>query len=100
MTHSLILIDNKQVLLNRKLITPEASLKLRNYSPDGFAWGYAGSGPAQLALAILQSLYGSEFAMQYYQNFKDSVIAKAKEGPGQIKFKVTDEYKFIIERAE
>ena len=28
-------------------------LDLYNHSPDGFEWGYAGSGPAQLALAIL-----------------------------------------------
>ena len=26
---------------------------LRNHSPDGFEWGYYGSGPAQLALALL-----------------------------------------------
>jgi hypothetical protein len=26
---------------------------LYNHSPTGFAWGYGGSGPAQLALAIL-----------------------------------------------
>lgn len=26
---------------------------LVNHSPDGFEWGYAGSGPSQLALAIL-----------------------------------------------
>ena len=26
---------------------------LRNHSPTGFAWGYGGSGPSQLALAIL-----------------------------------------------
>ena len=31
----------------------EESLKLRNHSPDGFSWGYNGSGPSQLALAIL-----------------------------------------------
>ncbi|HMF28650.1 MAG TPA: DUF6166 domain-containing protein [Candidatus Cybelea sp.] len=28
-------------------------LDLQNHSPDGFEWGYSGSGPAQLALAIL-----------------------------------------------
>ncbi len=28
-------------------------LDLANHSPDGFSWGYGGSGPAQLALAIL-----------------------------------------------
>jgi len=31
--------------------------KVRNHSPDGFEWGYAGSGPAQLALAILCAHY-------------------------------------------
>ena len=28
-------------------------LDLRNHSPTGLEWGYCGSGPAQLALAIL-----------------------------------------------
>lgn len=28
-------------------------LGVRNHSPTGFSWGYNGSGPAQLALAIL-----------------------------------------------
>lgn len=28
-----------------------------NHSPDGFEWGYNGSGPAQLAYAILRSYY-------------------------------------------
>ena len=27
--------------------------KIMNHSPNGFSWGYSGSGPAQLALAIL-----------------------------------------------
>jgi hypothetical protein len=34
-------------------LTPDYSLTLRNHSPTGFEWGYAGSGPAQLALALL-----------------------------------------------
>jgi len=32
----------------------------RNNSPTGFAWGYNGSGPTQLALAILNRLLRSE----------------------------------------
>ena len=28
-------------------------LDLANHSPTGFEWGYGGSGPAQLALALL-----------------------------------------------
>ena len=34
--------------LNRR-----SSLAVRNHSPTGSAWGYGGSGSAQLALAIL-----------------------------------------------
>jgi len=41
------------VLRNERPLSPKASLKLYPHSPDGFNWGYGGSGPAQLALALL-----------------------------------------------
>lgn len=50
-------------------------LDLRNHSPSGFEWGYLGSGPAQLALAILADLFDDHTATQYYQRFKEDVIA-------------------------
>lgn len=31
---------------------------LRNHSPDGFNWGYGGSGPSQLALALVADHLG------------------------------------------
>lgn len=48
---------------------------IRNHSPDGFEWGYGGSGPAQLALAIcLEVLDGQEDAEEkallFYQDVK------------------------------
>lgn len=50
-------------------------LDLRNHSPTGFAWGYGGSGPAQLALAILcHALDSDERALQLYQAFTDAMI--------------------------
>lgn len=42
-----------QVWANGKPLSLERSLKVFNHSPSGFSWGYGGSGPAQLALAIL-----------------------------------------------
>jgi hypothetical protein len=52
-------------------------LDLRNHSPTGFEWGYCGSGPAQLALAILADhLANDEQALNLYQRFKWSVIAE------------------------
>ena len=50
---------------------------LWNHSPTGFEWGYGGSGPAQLALAILADhLRDDEQALNFYQRFKWAVIAE------------------------
>lgn len=52
-------------------------LDLRNHSPTGFEWGYGGSGPAQLALAILaHHCQSEEDALNFYQRFKWVVIAE------------------------
>jgi Family of unknown function (DUF6166) len=49
---------------------------LWNHSPTGFEWGYGGSGPAQLALAILADhCANDERALNWYQRFKWAVIA-------------------------
>ena len=47
---------------------------LRDHSPTGFEWGYPGSGPSQLALAILADVVGDELAQVHYQSFKRDVI--------------------------
>ena len=52
-----------------------SSLAVRNHSPTGPAWGYGGSGPAQLALAILLAVTDAATAERFYQQFKWSVIA-------------------------
>ena len=58
---------------------------LCNHSPDGFNWGYGGSGPAQLALAILADfLQNDEKAIQLYQKFKFRVIASIQENEWQL----------------
>ena len=50
--------------------------ELRNHSPDGAEWGYGGSGPAQLALALLADATGDdELAQGQYQRFKREVVA-------------------------
>lgn len=60
----------RDIWLNGKKLSPAKSLARRNHSPDGFNWGYAGSGPAQLALAIC-----IELDLDKYQNFKFDHIA-------------------------
>jgi len=52
-------------------------LDLYNHSPTGFEWGYCGSGPAQLALAILADhLADDRQALDVYQRFKWAVIVE------------------------
>lgn len=52
------------------------SLFLRSHAPLGFEWGYAGSGPSQLALAILLDFTGDEdVSLFLYQEFKRNLIA-------------------------
>jgi len=56
------------------------SLTVRTHSPTGFEWGYEGSGPAQLALAIMLEIVGDvETAQLLYQSFKRDVIARLPE---------------------
>ncbi|MBA7468795.1 hypothetical protein ES707_04048 [subsurface metagenome] len=52
------------------------SLKLFNHSPDGFQFGYQGSGCAQLALAILLDLTKDpDISVRLHQEFKRHFIA-------------------------
>jgi len=46
------------------------------HSPDGFEYGYGGSGPADLAYAILTEVLGESWANLYYQAFKNECVAK------------------------
>lgn len=85
------IVKTRQVFIEGMELSPAASLKLRNHSPDGFSWGYLGSGPAQLALAILLYLgkvkkfplgkneTAEEFALNNYQKFKELIIAKIRQ---------------------
>jgi len=61
---------------NESALNPQ--FKIRNHSPDGFNWGYGGSGPAQLALAIMCDLYGDRLENHpvHYQNFKFAFVGK------------------------
>src|ERR1700750_2839999 len=52
-------------------------LDLENHSPTGAEWGYTGSGPAQLALALLADALGDgERAQHLYQDFKLKVVSR------------------------
>ena len=63
-----------------RLLDPKPSQQLHNHSPSGFEWGYSGSGPAQLALAMLLDFSGDEeIALNNYQEFKSQFIASLSQ---------------------
>lgn len=69
-----------RVLLDGELLAPgsriwAASLCLRNHSPSGPEWGYHGSGPAQLAIAMLMAVTDTDEAERYYPLFRSGVLA-------------------------
>ncbi|WP_257300567.1 DUF6166 domain-containing protein [Haloarchaeobius sp. FL176] len=58
-------------------LTPARSLELVSHSPTGFEWGYGGSGPAQLAHALLLDYTDdAEIAMAHYIEFKNRVVSQ------------------------
>jgi hypothetical protein len=57
-------------------LDPAPSLAVRNHSPTGYGWGFGGSGPAQLALALLVDAVGVERATRFYQRYKFDVVAQ------------------------
>jgi hypothetical protein len=67
--------QTRNVRLDGNNLFPNRSQRIRNHSPDGFSWGYGGSGPAQLALAILLEIIPETEARMYYQEFKSKFVA-------------------------
>ena len=74
--HSEVLVEKAVEPASGRFVTSSPTplplhLEVRQHSPTGFAWGYGGSGPAQLALALLLDATGSELlALRHYQKFK------------------------------
>ena len=67
--------STRSAYLDDKHLSPEKSQKIYNHSPDGFNTGYGGSGPAQLALAILLEIMDEASAKAKYQQFKWTNVA-------------------------
>ena len=62
-------------------------LELWNHSPTGFAWGYMGSGPTQLAKSMLYEfarysniVNGQAFAEEHGYRFKETFIGRIPQG--------------------
>ena len=71
-SREVLIIDENR---NTWILKPDRSQALKNHSPDGFNWGYGGSGPAQLALAMLLEVTNDEqITLAHYHDFTYQVI--------------------------
>jgi hypothetical protein len=66
---------------NKDGITTNVPLRITRHSPNGFEWGYGGSGPADFALNILSVFIGQEAAEKngLYQDFKWEFVTPLPE---------------------
>ncbi len=55
------------------------------HSPTGIEWGYAGSGPADLALSVLARVAGMDEAERHYHAFLHAVVACLPEAGGLVR---------------
>ena len=76
---SIITGKDHSIQIDEWWLSPARSQKVHNHSPDGFSWGYGGSGPSQLALALLLEVTDEGTAVANYQAFKFDVIAGLDE---------------------
>lgn len=69
-------VARNAIQIDGDTLRPLESLRHVNHSPDGFEWGYGGSGPMQLAFAILLHVTGDpEFARECYSSFCQTQVA-------------------------
>lgn len=65
------------VTIDGAVLVPAISQAILCHSPDGFTWGYGGSGPSQLALAILiDAGVPTSKALELHHDFKDEFVAQ------------------------
>ncbi len=63
-----------EVTVGGEFLNVKPTQKVWNHANE-FNWGYGGSGPAQLSLAILLKYLNKEDAVSLHQDFKFKVVA-------------------------
>lgn len=97
--------DHRDALRVTKQIDDTPALKLpprfdlRRHSPDGFECGYNGSGPAQLALAIVTDVLGDDHGQEVYQRFKRELVANWPRTGFTITAEAVDEWAKALEES-
>jgi hypothetical protein len=79
----------------KRLLSPR--LDIRRHSPTGFEWGYGGSGPAQLALALVADCCGATSAVPHiYQKVKAVIVSRLPHDGWKL---TEDEIRVVVQNA-
>lgn len=70
---------NRVSVVDNETGNTEPLTHIVRHSPDGFSWGFGGSGPAELAHCLLVDHLGHEVEPEVYQRFKFDVIAAIRQ---------------------
>ena len=65
-------VDGCEVTVDGRPLNMRLDLRKHSDRPE---WGYAGGGPAQLALALLADAIGDDVATECHQKFKFKIVA-------------------------
>jgi hypothetical protein len=81
------LFPDRTVTIDGVSLDPRPSQRVWNHSPDGFNWGYGGSGPAQFALAILlHAGLDRDTAVHVHQALKWDFVARLPQASFDVEF--------------
>ena len=72
--------ETRHIYIDNVYLDPNDSYRIFKSSPDGFNWGYGGSGPTQLAVGILLKYKPANWVGENYIKFRDEVISKLPFG--------------------
>ena len=82
--------ETREVTVDGVRLDPSPSQAVWNHSPDGFSYGYNGSGPAKLALALL--LYAGvdkDLAVAKHQALKEEFVAKLPQSDFETELEIS-----------
>lgn len=85
---------SREVFVNGRHLEIGPSMEVRHHSSE-FNWGYNGSGPTQLALALLMLLMDGEDALKYYQAFKYTVMSSLPQQDFDVKVNISEWLRLI-----
>lgn len=85
--------DGHNFSVDGVVLDPKPSLKIISHSPDGFSCGYWGSGPTQLALALLMCVVDPITAQEAKIDFRNEHVSSwPVDGPVDIDLDIRNWY--------